>query len=159
MKSLLLILFLLSYNIVSAQKINYKDLSVFSKLNTDESAEILFAKDFILSNASSYIWDEKRFQFKSGDEEIEIAFKNYKEGEIVIQSCFGKKFDNDFKLLEGQVKAKSKKIRFFFYEGVHIYLTEYKLGDNYLYFGRGICTTIKTEFKQGTFIISNKRYE
>lgn len=159
MKYFLLFTILLTSNKIFAQKIKYTDLVTFSMFNTDKSAELLFSKNFSLVKAFSTPWIGKNFEYKKGEERISIEFDDYSDGGMAIQSCFSEKFDSDFKLLEDQVKSNFKKIRFFFYKGIGIYLTEYKLGNAFLYIGRGLCSSVKTDFKYGTFLITNKRYD
>ena len=147
MKYILLFTILFASHKIFAQKIKYIDLVTFSRFDTDKSAELLFSKNFSLVKALSTPWIGKNFEYKKGDEQISIEFDNYSDGGIAIQSCFSEKFDSDFKLLEAQVKSNIKRIRFFFYKGIGIYLTEYKLGNAYLYIGRGLCSSVKTDFK------------
>jgi hypothetical protein len=147
-------------NCAFSQKITYTDLAKLASQSTDQSAELLISKGFELRWASDKFWEYKSFEIKSGtDDNINVDFYLYRDGAEEIKSCFSQKFDKDFKALEAQVKAKAKKLRFFFYSDLKLYLTEYQLGDKYLYLSKGLCWHEKTNFKYGTFIISSKRYE
>ena len=135
MKKLIIILSLIhTCGLTFAQKLTYNDLLKFAGQSTDQSAELLYSKGFTLdfaNNNYSYVRSYKSFILKAGsDESIGLEFTLSKDGTEEIQSCFSQKFNADFKKLETQVKTKTKKIRVFFYAGLHRYVTEYKIGEN-----------------------------
>jgi hypothetical protein len=123
MKKLIAIIFFTCIlNCAFSQKITYTDLAKLASQSTDQSAELLISKGFELRWASDKFWEYKSFEIKSGtDDNINVDFYLYRDGAEEIKSCFSQKFDKDFKALEAQVKAKAKKLRFFFYSDLKLY--------------------------------------
>ena len=144
-----------------SQKLTFNDLVKFANQTTDESAELLISKGFHLERAynDSYS-DTKSFELNNNpDGNINVDFDLYKNGGERITSCFSQTYDKDYKALEAQIKEKAKKIRFFFSKEFNAYLTEYYVGQKFLYLTRGLCWNDETKFKYGAFIISTKKYE
>jgi hypothetical protein len=143
--------------IAFGQKITLKDLNSFANKTTDEVAEGLLNRGFELHSYPN----GKEFQITQGDESLSIDFKDnnpyytYK----LVQLCYSASFNRDYENLVSQIKLKGKKLSFF-YSDYSIYMTEYKIGDNFfVYVCKGICESLDRKTKFGSLLISDERIQ
>lgn len=152
------IFLLLFCKIANCQAILYNDIIAISNQNVDKSAELLYSKDFGLTFTSNQIPYNKKFSLISENEYIDILFDNSNSAGVLIEICFSKKFNQEFKIIDNQFKLKLKKVRFFFSEKYNTYFTEYFKNNSYFYLGKGLCVD-SSGFQFGTIIISKTRIE
>lgn len=153
---LLAFIFLFFSTLTYSQKITISDLKLLAEKSTDEVAEGLIEKGFEFYNDG--FKKQQGCIYKKGKENISLKFDNddplfrYK----LVIACYSTGFNPDYLRIVSQIKAKAKKLSFFFYPGYKIYMTEYLIdNDTYIYVCKGWCEDLKGT-KLNNLFISNQ---
>jgi hypothetical protein len=158
MRKVILLPFLsLFFSTVSySQKLTISDLKLLAANTTDEVAEDLIEKGFEFYNDG--FKKQQGCIYKKGNEDISLKFDNddplfrYK----LVIACYSTGFNLDYTKIVSLIKAKGKKLSFFFYPGYKIYMTEYLIdNDTYVYVCKGWCKDLKGT-KLNNLFISNQ---
>ncbi len=141
----ILTLILFSFLEVTAQKLSLEKLKNYLHKETDVIAEELLQKGYEFSGSDKDV----SFQKGTGNENFSIDLK--REFSNYVQICSSGKYNYLYTPLETEIKAKSKKIKFFYSPWLKTYITEYLYKDKfYIYLGQGVCQTL--DLKKMKFI-------
>lgn len=125
---------LLSFQ-ASFSQLSLHDIERTTEVSVDEVVEQLLSKGFAVNFRQDKIGTTMRLDYPKLNGDLRVEYSKFDE-HIEWGFCFDKRFNSNFLTIDNAIKKKYKKVKFFYSNNYKHYVTEYKMGDNYIFVGR-----------------------